>query len=118
MNFVVNSHWGEICLALLASLLGARAYEQSAVVCTPAQSITSVHVVESIYVSTYVEQNTTFGVNNCLTRTVDNAPTTLDEIVIGTSTSIINSVASGYADSSKELVHAHRDQATTVGDVP
>jgi hypothetical protein len=93
MKLVGKSHIAETGLAILASLI-PRAYEPSTIECPPAPKITTVYLVESIYVSTYVQQNTTFGLNNYLTLTVNNAPTTVDEIVVGTSTSInVNSVA-------------------------
>jgi hypothetical protein len=95
MKLAGKSHIAETGLAILASLLDPRANEPSTIACPPAPSITTVYLVESIYVSTYVQQNTTFGLNNYLTLTVTNAPTTVDETVVGTSTSVINSVAAG-----------------------
>lgn len=95
MKILTSSYFAASCASLLAFSSGTEAYEQSTMVCISAQSPSTVYFVESIYVSTYVQQNTTFNVNNYLTLTVDNAPTSLDEIVVGTSTTIINGALSG-----------------------
>ena len=60
-------------------------------VCTLVESVTKVYVIEPIYINTYVQQNTTFSVNDYLTITVDNAPTSFDSVVRGTSTTLITS---------------------------
>lgn len=95
MRLIASCYVTAQCLALASFFLEIRAYEHSIATCAPVQSGATVYVVESIYVSTYVQQNTTFGVNDYLTITVNDAPTTLDEVIVGTSTSIINSVANG-----------------------
>jgi hypothetical protein len=42
-----------------------------------------------IYINTFVETNTTFAVNDYLTVTVENAPTSFDLLTVGTSKSTI-----------------------------
>ena len=51
-------------------------------------SIITMVYIHPIYVNTFVDQNTTFAVNDGLTITVEDAPTSLDLITSGTSTSI------------------------------
>lgn len=80
------------CLSLAAFVLHRGAYGQSVSVCPTAPSTTTVYVIQSVYISTYVQQNTTIAINDYLTLTVDNAPTNFDDVVVGTSTSTISSV--------------------------
>jgi hypothetical protein len=60
-------------------------------VCNLVDSVTKVYIIEPVYINTYVQQNTTFSVNDHLTITVDNAPPSFDGVVQGTSTTIITS---------------------------
>lgn len=50
--------------------------------------VTKVVFVDPIYINTFVVQNTTFEVNDHLTVTVDNAPTSIDTVTYGTSSLI------------------------------
>lgn len=59
--------------------------------CNLVEGVTKVYVVEPVYINTYVHHNTTFSVNDYLTITVDNAPTSFDGVVRGTSTTLITS---------------------------
>jgi hypothetical protein len=58
-------------------------------VCNLIVTVTKVYIIEPVYINTYVQQNTTFAVNDHLTITVDNAPTSFDGVVKGTSTTLI-----------------------------
>lgn len=52
--------------------------------------VTKIIFYESpIYINTYVDTNTTFAVNDYLTVTVENAPTSFDLLTVGTSKSTI-----------------------------
>lgn len=66
--------------------------------CTLIEVVTKVYIVEPIYINTFVETNTTFTVNDHLTITVDNAPTSFNGIVHGTSTSLITSSQTVYVN--------------------
>jgi hypothetical protein len=54
MKLPAGSQLAVTRLALIASVLGTRADQQSTTVCSPVRSIGIVHLVESIYVSTFV----------------------------------------------------------------
>lgn len=50
------------------------------------EQVTKVVLVEPVYINTFVSENTTFRVNDGLTVTVDNAPTSFDTVTYGTTT--------------------------------
>jgi hypothetical protein len=83
-------HWPLVRLLFGALVIAveSQADADSAHKCASALGLRTILVVESIYVSTYVQQNTTFAVNDHLTLTIDNAPTTVDEVVTAISTNI------------------------------
>jgi hypothetical protein len=82
----MSMQWRATSLAFLTFNQFVPAYQQSTEACTPPIGVATVYVVASVYVSTYIVQNTTFSVNDHLTVTVNNAPTTLHDILVGTST--------------------------------
>jgi hypothetical protein len=55
-------------------------------VCNLVETVTKVYIIEPFYINTYMQQSTTFAINDHLTITVGNAPTSFDVVVKGTST--------------------------------
>lgn len=95
MKFTARGCWPLTWLPLVALIVSAQAQAdgESASTCISAGSVTTIHVVEAIYVSTFVQQNTTFSIYDYLTLTVDSAPTALGEVVTRTTTTVISSVS-------------------------
>jgi hypothetical protein len=59
--------------------------------CNLVETFTKIYIIEPVHVNTYMQENTTFAINDHLTITVDNAPTSFDGVVKGTSTTLITS---------------------------
>ena len=89
----MGTQWRGTCLSVLMFGQFAPAYQQSIEACTPSIGVAAVYVLESVYVSTYIGLNGTFSINDHLTVTINNAPTTLDDIIVGTSTLVTTSTA-------------------------
>lgn len=93
MRWFTRMQWRGTSLSLLIFSQFVPAYQQSTDICTQPIEVATIHVLESVYVSTYIGLNTTFSVNDHLTVTINNAPTTLVDIMVGTSTLVTTSTS-------------------------
>lgn len=58
---------------------------------SPNENVQTIIYLEPIHINTYVQTNGSFPVNDHLTVSVTNAPTSLDHVTTGTSTSLSTS---------------------------
>lgn len=66
-------------------------------ICPAKQAVTKVIYLESFYINTFVQQNTTFNINKNIAVTITNAPTILDLVLIGSATRWITSSRNTYS---------------------
>lgn len=98
-GLIVAASYLSECLAMAVQPL-IRDYSTTIDVCNVVKSVTKVYIIEPIYINTYVQHNTTFAVNDYLTITVEDAPTSFDGIVKGTTTTQMTSSYMVYDASS------------------
>jgi hypothetical protein len=60
--------------------------------------VTKVVSVEPVYINTYVHENMTFAVNDHFSVTITDAPTSLDEVLTGSTTKLITNTRGGYSN--------------------
>jgi hypothetical protein len=60
--------------------------------------VTEVVSVEPVYINTYVHENMTLAVNDHFSLTISDAPTSLDEVVSGSTTKFITGTRIGYSN--------------------
>ena len=74
------------CLIFLLDISRSQPTSPRPKSCDVVEVVTKVIVAQPIYINTFAAENTSFAVNRYLTLTVNDAPTSFDEVVTGMST--------------------------------